>query len=122
MLRKIAHLHILGMFFWLTIAALTGSSAVAQSRSDRSCSIDRNPARLGQTFVVNALGLPTNTAMNLLITDPNGDTQASPIGSTPDGTLNLNESPSLPGITTYTFSGSFKKKTTIYASCSVLVL
>src|SRR2546425_9975895 len=114
MLRKIAHLHILGMFFWLTIAALTGSSAVAQSRSDRSCSIDRNPARLGQTFVVNALGLPTNTAMNLLITDPNGDTQASPIGSTPDGTLNLNESPSLPGITTYTFSGSFKKKTPIY--------
>jgi len=121
MLRRIDYLLILGMSLSVTITALTETRAVAGSRSHRRCRIDKHPAQVGETYVVSVRGLPTHKAINLMITDPNGDTLASPLGITPHGVFKLNESSSMPGRTTYTFSGPFKKHTVIYASCSVVV-
>jgi hypothetical protein len=99
----------------------TGAQA-ASHKSDPTCSISPNPAAVGQTYVVSATGLPTSTAVNLWVTDPKGNTAGSPLGSTGDGTFNLEESSSFAGTWTYTFSGPTKNNpgtTVIYASCSV---
>jgi len=86
------------------------------------CTISPSTAAVGQVYVVSASGLPTSTAINLWVTDPNGNTSGSPLGSTPTGTFNLNESSSFAGQWTYTFSGPTKNNastTVVYASCSV---
>jgi hypothetical protein len=90
--------------------------------ADPSCSISPSTADIGQVYVVSASGLPTSTAINLWVTDPNGNTTGSPLGSAPTGTFNLNESSSSAGTWTYTFSGPTKKNpstTAVYATCSV---
>jgi hypothetical protein len=91
--------------------------------ADPPCSISTgSTAAVGQTYVVSMSGLPTSTAINLWVTDPNGNTTGSPLGSTPDGTFNLNESSAFAGQWTYTFSGPTKQNansTTVYGSCSV---
>ena len=89
---------------------------------DPPCSISPATAAVGQVYVVSASGLPTSTAINLWVTDPNGNTTGSPLGSTPDGTFNLNESSSFAGRWTYMFSGPMKSNpnaTTVYARCSI---
>jgi hypothetical protein len=54
------------------------------------------------------------------VTDPNGNTTGSPLGSTPDGNFALDESSSSAGTWTYVFSGPTKNNNTqIYATCSV---
>ena len=90
--------------------------------SNSSCSVNPSSAAVDQTYVVSASGLPTDTAVNLWVTDPSGVTNGSPLGSTPDGTFAMNESSSSAGTWTYTFSGPTKNNpdaTTVYASCSV---
>jgi hypothetical protein len=90
--------------------------------ADPPCTISPSPAAVGQVYVVSVSGLPTGTAINLWVTDPNGNTTGSPLGSTPDGTFNLNESSSSAGQWTYTFSGPTKNNanaTTVYSTCSV---
>jgi hypothetical protein len=87
-----------------------------------SCSVNPGSVNVGDTYVVSASGLPTGVAINLWVTDPNNNTAGSPLGSTPDGTFNLNESSSFAGPWTYTFSGPTKNNpdtTSVYASCSV---
>ena len=121
MFRRIDYRLILGMSLSLTITALTYTGADARSRSHRRCRIDKHTAQVGETYVVTVRGLPRHSAINLVTTDPNGNTLASPLGSTPHGTFKLNESSSMPGRTTYTFSGPFERDTAIYASCSVVV-
>jgi hypothetical protein len=99
-----------------------GNSAKSPRRSDPPCSINPNPASVGSAYVVSVSGLPTDTAINLWVTDPSGNTVGSPLGSTPDGTFNLNESSSSAGKWGYTFSGPTKNNsntTVVYASCSV---
>jgi hypothetical protein len=91
--------------------------------SDPSCSVDPNSVAVGDTYVLSASGLPTGVAINLWVTDPNGNTSGSPLGSTPDGTFAMNESSSSAGPWTYTFSGPTKNNpdtTATYASCSVV--
>jgi hypothetical protein len=98
------------------VAAKGGHSA------DPSCSISPSAADVGQVYVVSVSGLPTSTAINLWVTDPNGNTSGSPLGSAPTGSFNLNESSSFAGTWTYTFSGPTKNNpntTVVYASCSV---
>lgn len=91
--------------------------------ADPPCTISTgSTAAVGQMYVVSMSGLPTGTAVNLWVTGPNGNTAGSPLGSTPDGTFNLNESSSSAGQWTYTFSGPTKSNpsaTTVYGSCSV---
>jgi hypothetical protein len=90
--------------------------------ADPPCSISPSPAAVGQTYVVSASGLPTSGAINLWITDPNGNTSGSPLGSAPTGLFVLNESSSFAGTWTYTFSGPTKNNpntTVVYARCSV---
>jgi hypothetical protein len=106
-----------------TVAAVllvTPAFAAKGHRVDPPCSISPSTAAVGQVYVVSMSGLPTGTAINLWVTDPNGSTTGSPLGSTPDGTFNLNESSPFAGQWTYTFSGPTKQNsTTVYGSCSV---
>ena len=106
----------------LTATAVITSAAFAArpAKKDPPCSINPNPVSVGQTYVVSASGLPIGTAVNLWVSDPSGKTWGSPLGSTPDGSFNLNESSSSAGTWTYVFSGPAKNNnTTVYSSCSV---
>jgi hypothetical protein len=90
--------------------------------ADPPCSISPNPAPVGQTYVVSVSGLPTSGAINLWVTDPDGNTSGSPLGSAPTGSFSLNESSSFAGTWTYTFSGPTKNNsntTTVYSTCSL---
>jgi hypothetical protein len=112
-------------FAALSVAMFAGpgfGSSAKSRHSDPPCSISPNPASVGQTYVVSVAGLPTDTAINLWVTDPSGNTVGSPLGSAPDGTFNLNEASPSAGKWTYTFSGPTKNNpnnTAVYASCSV---
>jgi len=99
-----------------------GSGGSGTQQTGSGCSVSPDHANVGQTYVVSASGLPTDTAINLWVTDPNGATTGSPLGSTPDGTFAMNESSSSAGTWTYTFSGPTKSNpaaTAVYATCSV---
>jgi len=103
---------------------LTTSAFAARGghAADPSCSISPQTADVGEVYVVSVSGLPTSTAINLWVTDPNGNTSGSPLGSAPTGTFNLNESSSFGGRWTYTFSGPTKNNSStmvVYATCSV---
>ncbi len=80
---------------------------------------------VGDSFVVSASGLPTDSAINFWVTDPSGNTVGTPLGSTPDGLASLTESASSAGSPwTYTFSGPTKNNPAtmaVYATCSVTV-
>jgi len=113
--HKVAKLVVLA----LAVAAVVATSAFAgkPAKKDPPCSINPSPAKVGENYVVSVSGLPLRTAINLWITDPSGATTGRPLGSTPDGSFNLNESSSSAGKWTYTFSGPTKiNNTTI---CSV---
>jgi hypothetical protein len=92
--------------------------AASHHTNDSGCSVSSETVDVGQTYVVSAWGIPTDTAVNLWVT-VDGVTSGSPLGSTPDGTFNLNESSSVAGVTTYTFSGPTRKHMTVYGTCSV---
>jgi hypothetical protein len=98
--------------------ALAGKSGPA-NRTDPPCNISPSPAAVGQGYVVSVSGIPIGTPVNLWVTDPSGSTTGNPLGSTPDGTFNLEESSSVAGTWTYAFSGPTKNRTTVYATCSV---
>lgn len=102
----------------ITIVPFSPVAAASHHGSDPPCTINPSTAAVGETYVVSVSGLPTGTAINLWVTE-DGVTTGSPLGSTPDGTFNLNESSQTPGVTTYTFSGPTKKNMTIYGTCSV---
>jgi hypothetical protein len=91
---------------------------VAARPTSSGCAVNPASADVGEVYVVSAWGIPTGTAVNLWVTD-DGVTTGSPLGSTPDGTFNLDEWSATAGVTTYTFSGPTKKHMTIYGTCSV---
>jgi len=105
----------------LVLGATAGQAAPHGQKGDPSCAITPSSAVVGQIYLVGAGGLPTATAINLWVTDPSGATTGSPLGSTPDGTFNLNESSGSPGTWTYAFSGPVKNHMDVYATCSVSV-
>jgi hypothetical protein len=82
------------------------------------CAVSPVTADVGETYVVSAWGLPTNSAINIWVTE-GGVTIGRPLGGTSDGTFNLNEYSSMPGVATYAFSGPTRPNTKVYASCSV---
>ncbi len=97
-------------------------SAFASNRHvDPPCTINPSSAAIGATYVVSATGLPIGTAINLWVTTPDGTTSGSPLGSTPDGTFNLNESSASGGQWTYAFSGPVKQHTDVYSTCTLNV-
>lgn len=97
-----------------------GGGGGSPTQSDPSCSVSPGSVAVGDWYVVSASGLPTDTAVNLWVTDPSGSTVGRPLGSAPDGTFNLSESSSSAGTWTYTFSGPTKtNNTAVYASCLV---
>jgi hypothetical protein len=113
-----------------TVAAVllvTPSFAAKGRHADPPCTITLNgvavgQVAVGQVYTVSESGLPTGTAINLWVTDPSGNTTGSPLGSTPTGSFDLNESSASAGTWTYTFSGPTKNNsstTTVYGSCSV---
>jgi hypothetical protein len=106
----------------LVIVALIGTAGAtggAGQKQGSGCSVSPNPSDVGATYVVSAWGLPTGTAINLWVTDPNDHMVGSPLGSTPDGRFNLEESSQMAGKTTYAFSGTVKRRMQWYATCSV---
>ena len=102
-----------------TVGAMA-QTGYAAPKPDPVCSVSPSSSTLGATYVVSASGIPTGTAINLWVTDATG-TVGSPLGSTPDGTFNLNESSQTAGTVTYQFSGPVKQRTQFYATCSVEV-
>jgi hypothetical protein len=97
-----------------------GNGGGSPTAPSSSCSVNPGSVAVGDWYVVSASGLPTDTAVNLWVTDPSGGTVGRPLGSAPDGTFNLNESSSSAGVWTYTFSGPTKtNNTAVYATCSV---
>jgi hypothetical protein len=102
------------------IAAPLGMMAAASRHTDNSgCAISTSAADVGEAYVVSAWGIPTGTAVNIWVTDPNDTTVGRPLGSTPDGTFNLKESSDSAGTWTYAFSGPTKKHMTWYGTCAV---
>jgi hypothetical protein len=93
--------------------------ASAHPKTDPPCTVSVNPAAVGSTYVVSTSGLPAGSAINLWVTAPNGTTTGSPLGSTPDGTFNLNESSSYAGVWTYKFTGPTGHNMQTYSTCSV---
>ena len=94
----------------------------AKPKNDPPCTISPSPAAVGETYVVSVSGLPAGVPINLWVTDPNGQTSGSPLGSTGDGTFALNESSSFDGSWKYSFLAATKKNpntTVTYSSCSV---
>jgi hypothetical protein len=106
----------------LLTATATGASASGGGKhSDPPCTINPSSASVGQSYTVTASSLPTNTALNLSVTDANG-TSVGPLGSTSDGTMMLSESSSVAGTVTYQFLGAIKNNgATVYSSCSLNV-
>ena len=103
---------------------LIGSAQVARAasprKSDPPCTVNPSAVSVGEGYVVSVSGLPTDTPINLWITDSSG-TVGYPLGGTPDGTFNLSEGSSNPGTTSYAFSGVVKHNMTVYSTCSVSV-
>ena len=99
-----------------------GGGGGSPTQSDPSCSVSANSVAVGDWFHVTASGLPTDSAINFWITDPNGHTVGTPLGTTPDGTADMSESASSSGPWTYTFSGPTRNNPAtmaVYATCSV---
>lgn len=121
LVASIAIAVIVGVFATGTVR-LSGTEtaqAAAHHSLGSGCAADPSSAAVNATYLVSAWGLPTRVAINLWVTH-DGTTTGRPLGSTPDGTFNLDESSSTSGVWTYTFSGPTKKKhTAIYATCSV---
>jgi len=93
-----------------------------QSSGDPSCSISPNPVAVGGSYVISASGLPTDTTLNLMWTDPNGNTSGIALGSTASGSYAISESAASAGTWTYSFTGLIKQQnTTVYATCSAVV-
>ena len=100
------------------VAPLGLMGAATHRPGSSGCAVYPTSADVGENYVVSAWGLPTGTAINLWVTE--GDaTTGSPLGGTPDGTFNLNESSATAGVTTYTFSGPTRPNMKVYGSCSV---
>src|SRR5881396_2474193 len=59
--------------------AVKGGGAGGQ-RKDPACSVNPNPSPVGDTYVVSVSGLPTDTAINIWVTDASG-TVGRPLGS-----------------------------------------
>ena len=94
----------------------------ASKHKDPSCAVTPNTAAVNTTYVVSANGLPTLSPINLIVKYGNGTVTMSPLGSTPDGTFNLNESSTVSGTATYEFTGLIRNNNTqIYSRCSVTV-
>ena len=95
------------------------ASAALGAKPDSGCAVSTATAGVGETYVVSAWGLPTNGAINLWVT-ADGVTTGTPLGGSPDGTFNLNEWSTSPGVTTYAFSGPTRPNNMkVYAECSV---
>jgi hypothetical protein len=102
-------------------STLTSVPVASHHKADPSCSVSPNPSAVNATYVVSATGLPVLSAINLIVKYGNGTVTASPLGSTPDGTFNMNESSPVAGTTTYEFTGLIRNNTQIYATCSVTI-
>lgn len=85
---------------------------------DPACSTSASSVSVGETFWLSAAGLPTDSAINLWVTDSRG-TSGSPLGGTPDGTFHMQESAAVAGVTTFAFSGPQRGNMAIYLTCSV---
>jgi hypothetical protein len=94
--------------------------AAASHKADPGCSVSPSSAALGETYVINAWGLSTKTAINLWTT-VDGVTTGEPLGGTTTGTFAISRSSQTAGVTTYTFSGPTGNNMKIYGSCSVSV-
>ena len=105
---------ILGLAAILAPTALVGAARPTSA----GCTVSTSSAPVGAPYVVSAWGLPTNSAVNIWVTE-GGVTTGRPLGGTADGTFNLNQASSQVGVTTYAFSGPTKPKMKVYASCSV---
>jgi hypothetical protein len=106
------------MLLGLAIIVVPLSLVGAARPTTAGCSVTPGSASIGATYVVSAWGLPTNSAINIWVTE-GGTTTGRPLGGTPDGTFNLSQASWSAGVTTYAFSGPAKPHTKVYATCSV---
>jgi hypothetical protein len=104
---------------FVVLGAQASFAASHYQKGDPGCRITPYEAQVNETYVVTAYGIPMDTAINLWVTAPDETTTGSPLGSTPDGTFNLNESSGQSGHWTYTFSGPTKPHTQVFATCSL---
>jgi hypothetical protein len=111
-------IHIAVIVAMLAVAVSPALADKGGRKNDPPCTISPSPVAVGQEYVVSVSGLPTDTAINIWVTDANG-TVGRPLGSTADGSFALTESSSVAGTTTYAFSGPEKHNTFVYSTCSV---
>ena len=139
------------MFFFLTrigrlfvgstvVIAVTGiigfnalaTVPAASVQKDPSCTVSPNPAALDQLFTISAVGLPTGSTVDLIVTFPNKIAATSPISVSSNGTYSLTESSAnsmFPSEQTGTYTYQFVSKVRwpagtfhqSYATCSVSV-
>jgi hypothetical protein len=96
----------------------TGAQA-AGKHWDPPCVVNPNPVSVGQSYTVSVSGLPTSTVLNLWVTDPNGNTTGTPLGTVASGAMSLTTSSSAAGTWTYQVTGT--NATKVYSSCTAQV-
>jgi hypothetical protein len=102
----------------LLILPFGAASAASHNAVGSGCSVNPSSADVGETYLVDAWGLSTRTAINLWVTE-NGVTAGEPLGGTTTGTFTLARSSTSAGVTTYTFTGPTGKNMKVYARCTV---
>jgi len=115
-----------------TSVVLAVVSPATAGKPDPACSASPNAVSLNQSYTVSAWGLPTGgSAVNMIVTYPNGTTLTSSVTVASDGTYTLTQSSAnaMPaeqtGSYTYEFvgkirwpQGAFNQS---YATCSIHV-
>jgi len=79
--------------------------------ADPSCSVSPDPAAVGQSFTVSAMGLPTTDPVYLIVQSPSGNSTVSALswlGS--GGSWNGPQAGNEAGVWTYTFSGLMQNR------------
>jgi hypothetical protein len=88
-----------------------GSPGGGKGHADPSCSASPNPAAVGQSFTLSAVGLPTIDPIYLIVQSPSGDSTVTPLSWLgPNGSWSGHEAAGAPGVWTYTFSGLMQNR------------
>jgi hypothetical protein len=94
-----------------SVVLFVSTGNAGRGHRDPSCSASPNPAAVGQSFTLSAVGLPTIDPVYLIVQSPSGDRSVRPIsGLGADGSWTGSEVANTAGVWTYTFSGLMQNK------------
>ena len=108
MLSKIASRGAVAVLIVLSSVLFAGVSYAGRGplpKHDPPCTVNPNPAAVGQAYTVSASGLPTTDPVWLISQAPNGSSTVSEVYVSSDGSWSGARVADQAGTWTYTFSG-----------------